>query len=46
MTTTNDRYDVLCDVIADWLEEHKSLTKAKVMPGGVSTPRAARHKYL
>ena len=46
MTTTNDRYDVLCDVIADWLEAHKALTKAKIKYEGIKTPRAARHEYL
>ncbi len=46
MTTPNDRYDVLCDVITDWLEAHESLTKAKAKYEGVSTPRAARHEYL
>ncbi len=45
-TTINDRYDVLCDVIADWLEAHKSLTKAKIKYEGVATPSAARHEYL
>jgi hypothetical protein len=46
MTTTSDRYDVLCDVIEDWLKAHKSLTKAKIRYPGVATPKAARHKYL
>ena len=46
MTTTTDPYDVLCDVITDWLEKHKGLTKAKIKYEGVSTPRAARHEYL
>jgi hypothetical protein len=44
--TTSDRYDVLCDVIADWLEAHKALTKAKLRYEGISTPKAARHEYL
>ena len=43
---TNDRYDVLCDVIADWLETHKGLTKAKIKYAGVSTPKAARTSIL
>lgn len=46
MMTTTDPYDVLCDVITDWLEKHKGLTKAKIRYEGVSTPRAARHEYL
>lgn len=46
MTTPDKRYDVLCDVIADWLQTHKDLTKEKDMPEGVNTPKAARHKYL
>lgn len=43
---TRDRYDPLCDVIADWLNAHKALTKSGARPEGVSTPRAARHEYL
>jgi len=46
MTTADDPYDVLCDVIAEWLEAHKTLTKTKVRYEGVSTPKAARHQYL
>jgi hypothetical protein len=46
MTTANDRYDGLCDVIAEWLDRHKELTKAKVKFEGVNTPAAARHEYL
>ena len=43
---TKDRYDVLCDVVADWLEAHKGLTRAGAKYRGVSTPKAARHEYL
>ena len=39
-------YDVLCDVISDWLEAHKELTRSGEKLDGVSTPRAARHEYL
>ena len=43
---TEPNYDVLCDVISDWLEAHKELTKSGEKLDGVSTPRAARHEYL
>ncbi len=35
MTTTSDRFDVLCDVIEDWLETHKALTRAGIKYEGV-----------
>ena len=37
---------MLCDVIADWLEAHKALTRAKIKYEGIRTPAAARHEYL
>lgn len=39
-------YDVLCDVVADWLQMHKDATKAGTRPPGVDTPAVARHEYL
>lgn len=44
--STTPNYDVLCDVIADWLQLHKDATKAGTRPRGVDTPKAARHEYL
>jgi hypothetical protein len=40
------KYDPLCDVVADWYEIHKQLTRDGVKIDGVRTPPAARHKYL
>ena len=46
MTTADDRYDVLCDVIADWLDAHKELTKSGVKHEGIRTPAVARNEFL
>ncbi len=39
-------YDPLCDVIAEWYEMHKQLTRDGIKIDGVRTPPAARHNYL
>jgi hypothetical protein len=39
-------YDPLCDVIAEWYEMHKQLTRDGTKIDGVRTPPAARHRYL
>ena len=39
-------YDPLCEVIAEWYEMHKQLTRDGIKIDGVRTPPAARHKYL
>jgi hypothetical protein len=40
------KYDPLCDVIAEWYEMHKQLTREGIKIEGVRTPPAARHRYL
>jgi hypothetical protein len=40
------KYDALCDVVAEWYEMHKQLTREGIKIDGVRTPPAARHKYL
>jgi len=46
MTTDDDRYDALCDVIVDWLGRHKALTRAGKKFEGIRTPAVARHNYI
>ncbi len=40
------KHDPLYDVIAEWYEMHKDLTRQGIKIDGVHTPPAARHKYL
>ena len=46
MSANRDPYEPLCDVIAEWLQRHKDLTKAGKKFEGIRTPAVARHEYL
>ena len=44
--TPVSKFDPLCDVVDEWYEMHKQLTRDGIKIDGVRTPPAARHKYL